>query len=200
MAALLIGKPLKTTAITLTGEQMKEYQGIYANKEEKEAKIVLEEGKLTAARSGGTRRIMIPVEKDMFMMENSFTSVKFNRDGAGTIVAATFDDRGEVTEWKKTAKPLEAKKVVVVDEPVLEKYVGEFEIQPGFSITFTREGNKLFTQATGQPKFEVFAESQTKFFLKVVDAQVEFVADEDGKVNKMILYQGGQKIEGKRVR
>jgi len=200
MAALAAGKPLKTTEIKLDEAAQKEYQGIYVNKEEKEAKIIFEEGKLTAARSGGTRRIMIPVEKDMFMIENSFTSVKFSRDGAGTIVAANFNDRGEVNEWKKTDKPLEAKKVVVVEETVLEKYVGEYEIQPGFSITFTREGNKLFTQATGQPKFEVFAESQTKFFLKVVDAQVEFIADEDGKVNNMILYQGGQKIEGKRVR
>jgi hypothetical protein len=33
----------------------------------------------------------------------------------------------------------------------------------------------------------------------VVDAQVEFVADPDGKVNRIILFQGGQKIEGKRV-
>jgi uncharacterized protein YneR len=200
MAALATGKPLKTTAITLAVEVLKEYQGIYANEEDKETTIVLDEDKLTAARSGSTRRIMIPVEKDKFMIENSFTSVTFKRDGAGTIVTATFDDRGEVTEWKKTDKPLEAKKVVEVDETVLEKYVGAYEIQPGFSIAFTREGKKLFTQATGQPKFEVFAESETKFFLKVVDAQVEFIADEDGTVNKIILYQGGQKIEGKRVR
>jgi len=56
------------------------------------------------------------------------------------------------------------------------------------------------TQATGQGKFEVFAESETKFFLKVVEAQVEFVADPDGKFNRMILYQGGQKVEGKRIK
>jgi hypothetical protein len=78
--------------------------------------------------------------------------------------------------------------------------VGQYELQPGFIITFTREGNRLFTQATGQPKFEVFAESETKFFLKVVDAQVEFVADADGKVNKMILNQGGQTLEAKRIK
>jgi uncharacterized protein YneR len=87
-----------------------------------------------------------------------------------------------------------------VAEALLEKYVGEYEIQPGFSIVFTRDGARLFTQATGQSKFEVFAESETMFFLKAVDAKVEFVADHDGKVNKIILYQGGQKIEGRRVK
>ena len=200
MAALAIGKPLKTTEMQLDEAALKEYQGIYVNEEGKEATIVLDEGKLAAARSGGSRRIMIPVEKDMFLIENSFTSLKFSRDAAGKIIMATFYDRGNVTEWKKSEKPLEEKKVVAVDETLLDKYVGEYEIQPGFSIAFTREGARLFTQATGQPKFEIFAETETKFFLKVVDAQVEFVAGDDGKFNKIILYQGGQKIEGKRIK
>jgi hypothetical protein len=200
MAALAIGKPLKTTEMKLEEAALKEYQGIYVNEEEREAKIVLDEGKLIVARSGGARRTMIPVERDMFQIENSFTSLKFRRDDAGKIITAIIDDRGDVTEWNKSNKPLEEKKVAVVDETLLDKYVGVYEIEPAFSIEFTREGNRLFTQATGQQKFEVFPESETKFFLKVVDAQVEFVADPDGKVNNMILHQGGQQIKGKRLK
>lgn len=200
MAALAIGKPLKTAAIPLEEAALREYQGLYANEESREAKIELDEGKLVVARSGGSRRVLIPVERDMFLVENTFTSMKFSRDAAGKITTVAFNDRGDVTEWKKSDKPLEEKKTLVVEEALLEKYVGEFEIQPGFSIVFTREGNRLFTQATGQAKFEVFPESETKFFLKVVDAQVEFIADGDGRFNKIILHQGGQKIEGKRVR
>jgi CubicO group peptidase (beta-lactamase class C family) len=200
MAAIAIGKPLKTTELKLDEAALNEYQGIYVNEAGKEARIVLNEGKLSAVRPGGSRRIMIPVERDMFLIENSFTSVKFSRDAAGKLILATFDDRGDVTEWKRSDKPLETKKAATVDEAVLEKYVGEYEIQPGFSIAFTREGARLFTQATGQPKFEVFAESETKFFLKVVDAQIEFMVEEDGTVNKLVLHQGGQKIEGKRIK
>jgi CubicO group peptidase (beta-lactamase class C family) len=200
MAALAIGKPLKTTEMKLEEAALKEYQGIYVNEEEREAKIVLDEGKLIVARSGGARRTMIPVERDMFQIENSFTSLKFRRDDAGKIITAIIDDRGDVTEWNKSNKPLEEKKVAVVDETLLDKYVGVYEIEPAFSIEFTREGNRLFTQATGQQKFEVFPESETKFFLKVVDAQVEFVADPDGKVNNIILHQGGQQIKGKRIK
>jgi len=54
------------------------------------------------------------------------------------------------------------------------------------------------TQATNQPKFPVYPESQTKFFLKVVDAEVEFVADDKGQVNSVILHQGGQDHKGVR--
>ncbi len=54
------------------------------------------------------------------------------------------------------------------------------------------EGEQLMTQATGQPKFPLFAESDSKFFLKVVDAQVEFVRNEKGEVTEMVLHQGGR--------
>jgi D-alanyl-D-alanine-carboxypeptidase/D-alanyl-D-alanine-endopeptidase len=46
-------------------------------------------------------------------------------------------------------------------------------------------------QASGQQKFPIFAESQTKFFLKVVDAQVSFVPAATGKPAHLILHQGG---------
>ena len=56
----------------------------------------------------------------------------------------------------------------------------------------TLEGGQLMTQATNQPKFPLFAESETLFFLKVVDAQVEFVKNDKGEVTHLILHQGGR--------
>ena len=46
-------------------------------------------------------------------------------------------------------------------------------------------------QATHQPKFPIFPEAKDKFFLKVVDAQTEFVRDPNGTVKSLILHQGG---------
>lgn len=48
---------------------------------------------------------------------------------------------------------------------------------PNFAIRISREGDHLFEQATGDPKFEIFPESEKDFFLKVVDAQISFVTD-----------------------
>jgi hypothetical protein len=59
----------------------------------------------------------------------------------------------------------------------------------------TLEGGQLMTQATGQQKFPLFAESETKFFLKVVDAEVEFVKNDKGEVTGLVLHQGGQDIK-----
>ncbi|MEO1624988.1 MAG: hypothetical protein AAFV25_07505 [Bacteroidota bacterium] len=55
-----------------------------------------------------------------------------------------------------------------------------------------------YAQATGQGAAPIFAESETKFFLKVVDAQLEFIADAEGAFSKLILYQGGQELTGNR--
>jgi hypothetical protein len=56
------------------------------------------------------------------------------------------------------------------------------------------------TRATGQGAFEIFAESETRFFLKVIDAQVEFVKDAAGMVTGMILFQNGRRTPGKKIK
>jgi len=63
----------------------------------------------------------------------------------------------------------------------------------------TTEGGRLFIQATGQPRVEVFAEKETEFFVKVVDAQITFVKDDSGKVAAMILHQNGANPRGEKL-
>ncbi len=81
----------------------------------------------------------------------------------------------------------------------LEACVGEYQLTPAFSITVTREGGALFLQATGQPKLPLYAESETEFFLKAVDAQITFVK-EQGRVTGLVLHQNGRDAPGRRVR
>ncbi|MFD2824699.1 serine hydrolase [Lacinutrix iliipiscaria] len=90
-------------------------------------------------------------------------------------------------------------KEVVIPQDVLDTYVGKYELAPGFIITVTRKENQMFAQATGQSQFEIFASAQNKFYLKVVEANVEFNVDESGEVTSMTLYQGGQVLPGKKL-
>jgi hypothetical protein len=66
-------------------------------------------------------------------------------------------------------------------------------------MTISREGNQLFGQLTGQPKFQLFPEGERKFFLKVVDAQLTFDTDAQGKATQVTLHQNGQDMPAKRV-
>jgi hypothetical protein len=83
-----------------------------------------------------------------------------------------------------------------VSEAVLEKYVGEYQLAPTFFLTITRNGMKLFAQATGQSKFEIFAKSETDFYYTVVDAQITF----DAGNHQLTLHQNGQNVPGKKVK
>jgi CubicO group peptidase (beta-lactamase class C family) len=96
---------------------------------------------------------------------------------------------------EKVVLPAERREVTV-PPAILANYVGTFELAPGFSIVMTLEGDQLMTQATGRPKFPLFAESETKFFLRVVDTQVEFFKNEKGEVTHLVLHQGGQDTKG----
>jgi CubicO group peptidase (beta-lactamase class C family) len=90
-------------------------------------------------------------------------------------------------------------KEITLEPEILQNYVGKFELQPGFVLTITLEEGRLMAQATGQPKFEVFADSETKFFLKVVPAQITFDFDESGAVAGLTLHQGGRDMPGKKI-
>ncbi len=92
------------------------------------------------------------------------------------------------------------RKEVKVDPKIYDSYAGEYELAPDFTITVTSENGKLMTQATGQPKFELFPSSETEFFLKIVEAQVTFVKDAQGKVTQLILNQNGRKMLARKIR
>ena len=111
---------------------------------------------------------------------------KVSRDLAGIVF-------GETVALPK------ARVVAKLDPKIYEEYVGVYQLAPTFALTITRDGNRLITQATGQGKFELFPESETAFFVKVIDAQITFVK-EDGEVTHLILRQNGQDKKAKRVK
>jgi CubicO group peptidase (beta-lactamase class C family) len=82
------------------------------------------------------------------------------------------------------------KKAIKVNPSTYDDYIGEYELSPDFKLTISREGNKLYVQATGQEKFEIFPLSENRFFYKVIDAEIFFIKNKKGKVNTLILYQG----------
>ena len=131
--------------------------------------------------------------------ESLFVGYDRNGDGAAVMTNAQGGSSlaGEVMSSIATAydrpdwRPA-VRTQVKVDPAVLKRYVGSYQLAPNFSIAFTLEGDQLMTQATGQPKIPVYPESQTKFFLKVVDAEVEFFTDDKGQASYIILHQGGQ--------
>ncbi len=92
------------------------------------------------------------------------------------------------------------RKAIKLDPKIFDAYVGEYQLTPAFILTFSREGDKFFTQATGQQKLELFAQTETDFFIEVVDAQVTFVKDDKGQVTHVVLHQNGRDQPAKKIK
>ncbi len=95
--------------------------------------------------------------------------------------------------------PPTVRRLVPVDPAVLAAYVGRYAISPAFALTVRADGARLFVQVTNQNEFEVFAESDTDFFYRVVDAQITFTRPEGGVSPELTLHQNGKDMRGKRL-
>jgi CubicO group peptidase (beta-lactamase class C family) len=125
-----------------------------------------------------------------------------------TNTACSIDDIGmHLLEPKSPVDPARQKprggsdrKAIPIEPKLLEGLTGEFSLSPSFTITIAIENGKLMAQATGQDKYEIFPESENRFFYKVVDAQISFERGNDGKAALLTLHQNGQDIPGRRVK
>ncbi|MBR1228833.1 serine hydrolase [Bradyrhizobium sp. AUGA SZCCT0176] len=93
------------------------------------------------------------------------------------------------------------RRAVPVDPAVLASYAGRYMLAPTFVLTVRAEGGRLFVQATAQPEYEVFAEDDTNFFYRVVDAQITFDRLDNGATPPLTLtlHQNGRDRPGRRL-
>lgn len=105
--------------------------------------------------------------------------------------AKVVEDMLSLVEGKTPSGPA-VRKEITLDPKIMQQYVGEYALGP-VTLTMSLEDGALFTQLTGQQKFPVFAESETRFFLKVVEAALEFQKDAQGNVTGVVLEQGGRR-------
>ncbi|HEY0646586.1 serine hydrolase [Phenylobacterium sp.] len=89
---------------------------------------------------------------------------------------------------------------VPIDPRLFDAYAGRYELEPDFFVVITRDGDRLFAQATGQSRFELLPQSGTAFFANVADIVVTFAKDRSGAVTHFTLRQDGQDRVAKRVR
>lgn len=139
-----------------------------------------------------------------------FTSFIFRNPEENSSIFL-FDNKGDGSLEKIAAginailhnKPYELPRERIankIDTATVKQFLGEYELMPGFILTITLEDGKLMVQATGQGKAELYEEKPNFFFLKVADVQVEFLKNDSGVTDKLILHQGGRATPAKKIK
>ncbi len=182
--------PSERKEITVLPKILGEYVGTYQLEPKVNIMITLEGGQLTAQVSGQNKVPLFASSDVQFFYKVVDAQIEFTKDEKGTVTGLILHQGGRDMKAPRTSDRVLVRKEITVSPKILAQYVGTYELRPGFDLVFTLEGDELISQATGQGKIPLFAETETKFFSKVIDAQIEFIKDEKGAVTHLMLYQG----------
>jgi CubicO group peptidase (beta-lactamase class C family) len=194
----LLGKPLTgKKAVKMAEKDLKKWVGAYQF-EEVVRFISYDDGALYSAREGGRPIKLEPLSGHAFGFENSTATYEFSlKNGKKQVLFADRIVKSVGVETDK--KPLSEKEAIALDPAILGKYAGVYELQPAFQIEIVLQNNQLLAKATGQPSVDLWAETETLFFIKEIGAQMEFHLNTDGTVKSMTFSQGGNAMEGQKI-
>jgi CubicO group peptidase (beta-lactamase class C family) len=212
----------KPKVISLDTNSMDQYTGAYkithvggrlftSTDPQMQYYFVIREGNKLILKKGTAQYDFLPYEEDKFMTDRSNSRFDFIRDADNKIFAVkVYDyplnfgikdnceksDMSLPTEKKETASE---RKEIILPADSMKVFEGEYQLREGFILKIFLEDGSLFVQATGQGKIKLFPESRAVFFTKETEAQLEFIPDKGGAVNRVILNQG-QKYDCKRIK
>jgi uncharacterized protein YneR len=202
LAAIVHGErvelPTERKEITVATKILEQYLGTYEFAPRMNMMITLEGGQLVSQLSGQGKVPLFAMSETKFFPKVVDAEVEFGRDDKGAVTYAVLHQGGRDMKAQRVSDKVVERKEVAVPPKILALYTGTYELQPGFDLAITLEGDQLVSQATGQDKIPLFAESETKFFTKVMDAEIEFLKDDKGAVTHLMLHQGPVEIKAPR--
>jgi hypothetical protein len=152
--------------------------------------VTTDQESLFVQATGQSRLSLVPVSADRFKVKDVDAEVSFERDAAGKVVALILHQNG----MDQRASRGEVKMPVEIALPAeeLAEYLGDYALTPAAGMSVAVQDGRLAVQVTGQPRFPVYASAKDKFFYTVVDAQITFQRDAQGRVSGLVLHQGGR--------
>ena len=134
-------------------------------------------------------------------------AIMTNADQGGAVMGELSRRIQAAYEWDSVAEPVRRgyapaveRTEIEVSGEILQTYVGEYDVEEVGLLVVTLENGSLIVKAPGNPPVPIFPESESEFFLRVVDAQVTFTKNEAGEVSGVIVHQGGEDAAGTKVR
>jgi hypothetical protein len=94
------------------------------------------------------------------------------------------------------------RKEIKLPESILKKYVGQYDFDKKHHAYITLENGSLQIEAPqgGLPKSPLFANDENNFYLKVIDADIEFVKDASGNITQFISHYMGKNEVCKKIK
>jgi hypothetical protein len=152
--------------------------------------VTTDQGSLFVQATGQSRLSLVPVSADHFKVKEVDAEVSFERDAAGKVVALILRQNG--LDQRAPRGEIQAPVEIMLPAGQLPEYVGDYALAPAVGLNVAVQDGRLAVQVTGQSRITVYASAKDKFFYTVVDAQITFQRDAQGRVSGLVLHQGGR--------
>jgi CubicO group peptidase (beta-lactamase class C family) len=196
-AAIAIGKPFPDyKEVKLDAKVLDAYAGVY-RVEGNDTRTVRRDGDHLVIQRAGRRPVtLLAHSENGFFIPDSLQSFEFTRDAQGkaTQLVAHLPTADQLNPRIGDAPPQRV--AVKIDNAKFDAYAGRYQLAPSFVIELSRDGDRYWTQASGQGKVEVFALNERTFFSNAVDAELRF---DDAAPGQLVLAQGGRELKGAKL-
>jgi hypothetical protein len=195
------------TIVNIDPKLLDAYVGFYRNAKSGSLMVVTRDGDhLLTRRAGNPPVPEYPYsDRDFFLtvapQQNSFAT-----DDSGAVIRVVHHQMGreetldrisseegerELADIaQRLAAQLEPHRAVNIDPHLIDLYVGRYR-NSDWEISVTREGNQLFVQVTGNPRYPVYPFTDHDFFATIEPMQISFLSDGLGKATQLIRHQFG---------
>ena len=193
LAAVCLSAPLlaQPTNVNVPARTLDSYVGQYELTPGFVITIRKEGDRLTGQATGQPRLGLTARSETDFQVSGVEASLTFVKDKDGKVTQLVLHQNGDHEAQKISGEVPKDRVAIKLDPKILGAYVGQYELAPGQVFTIRTDGEKLRAQLTGQPSVPIMPESETTFFYTVVDAQLTFVKDANGKVTESCCTRTG---------
>jgi hypothetical protein len=198
MAAIVLEQPYQWEVVELSISELEDFQGLYNSTNNGTKKISVEDNRLLYFDPGGSKSLLRPLGKDRLHLENSLTTLEFQRDSRGEVVS--FDLTGVELPiiWSRRLQDVQSIKSIKLTNKILNRYRGKYQFSSDFIFEVVREEEKMYGQV-GKDRQEILPYETNKFFAKDLDATLLFEMGENNDVIGLTIIQGDGEKHGEKI-
>jgi CubicO group peptidase (beta-lactamase class C family) len=157
--------------------------------------VIAEGDHLYAQLTGQPRYEIFPSAPDEFFWKVTDAQVAFLRGEKRAVAAARHTQNGNTFRAPRITEP-----EVKLSAAELDAILGQYQYGPAAILTVTRDGDSVFAQLTGQPKYPIFPKSALEWEWRVVPANVKFSKDDNGKITTATHSQNGSTFPAPKIK
>ncbi|WP_066507750.1 serine hydrolase [Abyssisolibacter fermentans] len=131
-------------------------------------------------------------------IDEDLTITILTNNGYCDLTALT-DNLTKITFNEDYEMPEILKEIEIKDKDLYDNYVGKYNFISNANLDIIKKDNKLYAQVTGQKAFEIFPQTNNKFFAKELEVTIEFVNNDKDEVTELKFKQLGIEFVCKRV-